>query len=356
MSADNRTEKATPKKREDARKKGQVARSVEVNTVFVLLAALGVLFATGPAMLNGFLQVVRDGLELSAQPSRASEDGLGDLARWVGLSTLRLVAPVMIAAAVAGVLATVIQVKPRFTPSVVKPKFSKLNPLPGFKRLFGKQALFEGAKAVVKTGVVGTAAFLAVWPSLPELAATVGMPPGAILLHVCDLILGIVFRAGIALALIAVVDFLWQRRRHENDLKMSKEEVKQEHRQQDVAPEVRAAIRRRQFQQARKRMMAEVPTADVVVTNPTHFAVALRYDGSKPAPEVIAKGADLIAAQIRTIAREHGVPVLENPPLARALYREVEIGHQIPEAFFQAVAEILAFVFRTAWRRVATAA
>ena len=156
---------------------------------------------------------------------------------------------------------------------------------------------------------------------------------------------------GGAFMALAAVDYAWQRRRHEKSLKMSKDEVKQESRQSDLAPEVRGAIRRRQFAQARKRMIADVATADVVVTNPTHFAVALRYDGTKPAPDVIAKGADLVAKAIRDAAEAASVPVLTNPPLARALHREVEIGQHVPEEFFQAVAEVLAFVYRAAGRR-----
>jgi flagellar biosynthetic protein FlhB len=154
-----------------------------------------------------------------------------------------------------------------------------------------------------------------------------------------------------AFILIGIIDFAWQRYQHEKSLKMTKEEIRQESRQSDLAPEVRGAIRRRRYAQARKRMMADVATADVVVTNPTHFAVALRYDGTRPAPEVVAKGVDLVAAAIRKAAEDASVPVLQNPPLARAIYREVEIGQMIPDEFFAAVAEVLAFVFRHAGRR-----
>jgi flagellar biosynthetic protein FlhB len=157
--------------------------------------------------------------------------------------------------------------------------------------------------------------------------------------------------AAVCFFLIAAADYAWQRRRHEKSLKMSKEEVKQEARQQDIAPEVRGAIKRKQFELARKRMLADVPTADVVVTNPTHYAVALRYDGTRAAPQVVAKGVDVVAAAIRRVAEEHGVPLLANPPLARALYREVDLGSEIPETFFAAVAEVLAFVYRRAGRR-----
>jgi flagellar biosynthetic protein FlhB len=178
-----------------------------------------------------------------------------------------------------------------------------------------------------------------------------GLPPGALMMMLAGMIGRIALYVCLAFAVIAAADYAFQRRRHEKQLRMTRDEVKQEQRQSDVAPEVRGAIRRRQFQQARKRMIADVATADVVITNPTHFAVALRYDGSKPAPELIAKGVDLVAAAIREEAEKHGVTVLSNPPLARALHREVELGQMIPESFFQAVAEVLAFVYRTAGRR-----
>jgi flagellar biosynthesis protein FlhB len=158
-------------------------------------------------------------------------------------------------------------------------------------------------------------------------------------------------RIAVAYLVIAIIDYAYQRHRHEKSLKMSKEDVKEEGKQQSLPPEVRGAIRRRQIQAARARMMSAVPQADVVVTNPTHFAVALKYDSAKAAPEVVAKGPDLVAAQIRKVAKEHGIPVIEDPPLARALHAGVEVGQEIPEEFFQAVAQLLAFVFRVAGRR-----
>ena len=176
------------------------------------------------------------------------------------------------------------------------------------------------------------------------------MPPRALLPHLAHLIL-IAVRAGAAYLLIAFIDYGWQKYRHEKQLKMSKQEVKEEAKSQDSPAEVKGAIRRRQMEQARGRMMDDVPTADVVVTNPTHYAVALRYDGEKPAPEVVAKGKDLIAFQIRKLAKEHGVPGLGPAAGARAT-RAVEIGQQIPEEFFQAVAELLAYVYRVAGRKV----
>jgi flagellar biosynthetic protein FlhB len=260
---------------------------------------------------------------------------------------------VALAALAGGLVANVAQVRPRLNLSVAKPSFERLSPMAGFKRLFGKSAIFETLKAVAKTGLVALVAASALRGRMSELGAIVGMPPAAIMAELGSLVFSVAIRAAGALALLAVIDYVWQRRRHEQSLRMTKEEIKQELRQSDVAPEVRAAIRRRQFQQARKRMMAEVATADVVVTNPTHYAVALRYDGTKPAPEVVAKGVDLVAAAIRREAGEHGVPVLQNPPLARSLYAQVELGQMIPDEFFAAVAEVLAFVYRMAGRRAA---
>jgi flagellar biosynthetic protein FlhB len=260
-------------------------------------------------------------------------------------------APVVFAAAGAGVLSSVAQVGLRFTPKAIKPSFKKLNPAQGLKRMFGPQQGVELLKAVVKLVIVGGVAGSAVWSRLPTLGSMVGMPPGALLVELAHLVLSIALRAVGAFALVAAADYAWQRRKHEKSLKMSKQDVKQEMKESDLAPELRGQMRRRQAEQARKRMLADVPTADVVVVNPTHYAVALRYDGAKAAPEVVAKGLDHIALTIRRVAEEAGVAIVHEPPLARALYRDVEIGQQIPEQFFQAVAEVLAFVFRTAGRR-----
>ena len=349
--SENRTEKPTPKRRDEARKKGQMARSMDLNSATVLLVGTATLAIVAPSMLHQLTDVVRQGIGNSAHPAMASKTQGGALAGWAVRSMLTIIAPLLLAAAAAGVTASVLQNRPRITTSAIKPQWSRINPRSGFKRLAPPQLLFESGKALAKAGVVSVAAFLAIWPRLPQLAGLTGVPPGAILIALARTVLTLSLYVGGAFMLLAAVDYAWQKRRHEKSLKMTKEEVRQETRQSDLAPEVRGAIRRRQFAQARKRMIADVATADVVVTNPTHFAVALRYDGTKPAPEVVAKGADLVAQAIREAAEAALVPVLTNPPLARALHKEVEIGQQIPEEFFQAVAEVLAFVYRAAGRR-----
>jgi flagellar biosynthetic protein FlhB len=349
--SENRTEKATPKRLEEARKKGQIARSADLSSSAVLLVAFAALAVVAPTMLHQLAETLRHGLAQAGQTKLATRGGAGSLAGWALRSALTIAAPVGLAAAAAGIAANVVQNRPRITTAAVKPQWSRVNPRSGLKRLVGVQALFESGKAIVKTAVVSVAAFVAIWPRLPQLAALTGVPPGALIAVLARDVLTLALYVGAAFMLLAVIDYLWQRRRHDKSMRMTKEEVKQESRQTDLAPEVRSAIRRRQFAQARTRMIADVATADVVVTNPTHFAVALRYDGTKPAPEVVAKGADLVAKAIREAAEEARVPVLSNPPLARALHREVVLGQQIPEEFFQAVAEVLAFVYRAAGRR-----
>ena len=346
MSGENRTEDPTPKRRTKARDEGQVARSAEVNSAAVLVATIAVLMLTGGRLLARLEAIVSGGLARAFDPSSP-----GTSAGWAMRSFAGAVAPVLLVALAAGVAANVAQVRLRFSTKLLRPKFSKLNPLKGMKRLVSPQSFVELLKSLAKTAIVGGIAYMTVGSRLTELGMLVGAPPGAVVAQIGSLVSAVALRVAAAMTVLAALDYAWQRRKHEKSLKMTKDEVKQEARQTDVAPEIKGAIRRRQVEQARRRMLAEVPTADVVVVNPTHFAVALRYDGTTPAPEVVAKGMDLVAAAIRRTAEEAGVPVVSQPPLARALYHEVDLGRQIPEGLFAAVAEVLAFVFRTAGRR-----
>jgi flagellar biosynthesis protein FlhB len=347
----SRTEKATPKRRGEARKKGQIARSPELNSTVGLLAGFAALVIGGPHMLGQLEGVVSRGLSQAGDPNLATAEGLGSLVSWGIGAFAAAVAPVVVAAGIAGLIANVAQVRLNITLSVFKPQFSKMNPGAGLRRLVGPSGLVEAGKAIVKLGFVGGLAFLSVWPKLPRMGALVGIPPADVLSEVGGQVVSIVVRVGAVLLVLAFADLFWQRHRIDKTLRMTKEEVKQEARQTDVAPEVRSAMRRKQFQLARRRMLADVPTADVVVVNPTHYAAALRYDGSKPAPELVAKGVDHVAAAIRAAAEEHGVPIVSNPPLARTLYRQVELGAQIPAELYAGVAEVLAYVYRVAGRR-----
>ncbi len=353
MHDPDKTEKATPKRRHEARRQGNVAKSTDTNSAVVLAAGLAGLLFMGPKVVDGVSNSMRTIFaEISHPGAATTAAGLHSLMQ-LGLTLmLTTVAPIAGMCLFAGVTANVAQVgfKPTFQP--LKPNFKKLNPISGFKNLFFSARMpFEGAKAIAKVSAVGAVVALALIPQLTHLGASVGTPPATLGSLIGSSVMSIAERAAMAYLLIAVIDLIWQRRQHAKSLRMSKREVKDEFKQTQLPPEVKSVLRRRQVQAARARMMAAIPQADVVVTNPTHFAVALQYDGSYPAPIVLAKGQDLVAKQIRRIAEESGVPIVPDPPLARALHKSVEIGQMIPAELYAAVAQVLAFVYKMAGRR-----
>lgn len=351
MSASNKTEKATPKRQEETRAKGQVAKSTDLNGAVVLLAAVLALSAFGPKLFADLGSYMRQTLALVATPQAITGPGLGEILRESGMVIVESVAPIAGACLIAGLLANIAQVRLKITPKALKPDFKKLDPLKGAKNIFGINAVFESGKAITKVLFMGVVVGAAILPEIPQLAAMVGMPPADLVDYVAGDIQQIAQRAAAAYIVIAAADLVYQRHRFAKQQRMDVSEVRREQKEQNVPPEVRAMLRRRAMQAGRARMMAAVPTADVVVTNPTHYAVALRYESGMASPEVVAKGQDLIALQIRRLAAEHGVPIVPNPPLARSLHGSVEIGRQIPEELFAAVAQVLAFVYRTAGRR-----
>jgi flagellar biosynthesis protein FlhB len=356
MHDPDKTEKATPKRRNEARRDGNVAKSTDMNSAVVLAAGLVGLTFMGPKVIAGVSNAMRTIFGQISHPGAATTAaGLHTLME-LGLTTmLTTVAPIAGMCVFAGVAANVAQVgfKPTFKP--LKPSFGKLNPINGFKNLFFSVRMpFEGAKALAKVTAVGAVVALALVPQLTNIGGSVGTPPAALGSLISSSVMSIAERAAVAYLLIAVIDLIWQRRQHAKSLRMSKREVKDEFKQTQLPPEVKSALRRRQVQAARARMMAAIPQADVVVTNPTHFAVALQYDGSHPAPIVVAKGQDLVAKQIRRIADENNVPIVPDPPLARSLHKSVEIGQMIPAELFAAVAQVLAYVYKMAGRRRAS--
>jgi flagellar biosynthesis protein FlhB len=352
MANEDRTEKASPKHRQRAREKGQVARSTDASGSVVLAAGLFAVSLLGPGIVHAGMNNFREILGEIARPGQATTAaGLRSLLD-LGLTTVLTTAgPIAAICMVTGVLAGVAQVG--FRPSVksLKVDFKRIDPIAGAKNLIGPNLIFEALKAIVKVCAVGAVAALALIPGIDNLATSVGIPPAALGIVLGHRAMGVAQHAAFAYLAIGAIDYAWQRRRHEQKLKMTKQEVKDEVRQQGVSAEVKSALRRRQMQAARTRMMAAVPQADVVVTNPTHYAVALRYDGERTAPEVVAKGKDLVALQIRRIAEENDVPIVPEPPLARALHSSTEIGQVIPEELYAAVARVLAFVYRMAARR-----
>ena len=352
--ASDKTEKATPKKLDDARKKGQVARSIDLNGSVVLLAALFAFSVLGPYTWEKMTDATRRILALVSSPSVVGMEGIGELLTGVGMDLTLAILPISMVCLVAGVLISVVQVGFKPSPEALKADPKRLNPISGAKNLFGMRMVFESGKNVVKVGVVGAIAAFAVFPKLEEIASVVGMPPAQLLAEMCSIVLGVCQKAAIAYFFIGIVDYMWQKYDFAKKNRMEVKEVKDEFKQQGVPAEVKNAQRRRAMQAATARMMDAVPTADVVVMNPTHYAVALKYDSSQLAPICVAKGQDHLALRIRDVAEAAGVTVVVEPPLARSLHASVEIGRMIPEELFQAVAGLLAYVYRIAGaRRVA---
>jgi flagellar biosynthetic protein FlhB len=351
MADADKTEKATPKRREEARKQGNVSKSSDLTGAVVVLAGLFTLGATGPSMVQRMADGIHDSLAAGAGRDPVTVGTVGDLLMKSGANAAWCLAPIVGICAVAAILINVVQVGIRPKTQALKPSFRRLNPQNGLKRIVGKQGLVELFKNIIKFAVVAWVVLSALLPHIADYAAMVGVSPLQLGGSIASLVKSIAMRATFAYLFIGVVDYFYQRYTREKGLKMKKEEVKEEGKGQDLPAEVKGAIRRKQREAARARMMADVPTADVIVTNPTHFSVALRYDGESAAPTVIAKGQDLIALRIREIAAEAGIPIVPDPPLARSLHSTVEVGQMIPEELFQAVAQILAYVYRVAGRR-----
>ena len=354
MAKPEQTEKPTPKRRQDARKKGQVPRSQELaGSVIFFIAVFFIYGFFGRAVsgVEGSIASAFSRVALHQEPTIRSA--------WVML--LQAVAPVagyllvlLAMAFVVGILANIAQFGVLVSFKPIVPSFSKLNPISGFGRLFSKQILINLAKQILKIGAVMLIFYQVVGHNLGFFAQVGQSTPQAFLVALAGLIFELAWKFGLVLVIVGILDYLWMRYQLEDNLKMSKQEVKDEMRQAEGNPEAKAALKRRQREFARRRMMASVPRATVVVTNPTHFAVALEWDEIEmEAPVVIAKGADLMAKRIREIAIEHDIPIMENPPLARTLYERVELDQAIPSHLYAAVAQVIAFVFKLKRRTIA---
>lgn len=350
-SFSERTEQATPKKREEARRKGHVAKSREIPSVTLLLGGGSLLMLLGSyvyqhlshLMIRSFQQV--DGRSFSLETVLLLNE---EVIRSFSL----IVAPVLTGLLLLSIGSHYVQTGTLFAVEAMKWDWNRLNPIAGLRRLFSKQSLAELLKSVFKLGIVGWVAYLTIKKSMPDLVLLIDQSPEAISRSILSLAWNLLLRTGVLMGLLAGLDYLFQRWSFERSLRMTKQEVKEEFKQTEGDPMVRARIRSLQRQIARRRMMAEVPKADVIITNPTHLAVALLYQMKKmEAPKVVAKGSGFIAEKIVEIGRKHQIPVIENQPLARLLYKTVEIGQMIPSQFYQAVADILAYVYRLKNRR-----
>ncbi len=345
MGDEERTEQATPRRRQEARRKGQVARSAEVNGACIFLASVLILPLVleygGIPLLKAFQHAL-----LQAGTMRPT-----DALFW---GALAVVLPLMGAVMLVGVLTNLMQVGVEVSAYPLKPDLNRIDPLKGFQRLFSRRALVEMVKAFLKFGLIAWVAWRTIQSELPELVQAARLPMPDALQPMSATLSQVGLRVGVLWLVLALLDYLYQRYEHEKSIRMSRFELKEEYKQSEGDPLVRQRLRERMQKLARQRMLQEVRRADVVVTNPVTYAVALRYDRTQMnAPRVVAKGRGWLAQRIREEALKWHVPIVPNPPLARSLYAQVEVGEEIPTALYQAVAEVLAYVYRLRRTRIA---
>ena len=345
--AGEKTEKATPKKRQDSKKKGQVAKSQDVNTSINLITLFSVLLLMGPFMYNHLFALMRKYLQ-DFTVTDFSEESMQVILIEILLEMGLILGPVFVAAVLAGVLANVMQIGFIFSTESIQFKLEKLDPIKGFKRIVSMRAIVELLRSILKISFVGFVAFYVLWNRMEEIMILSQISVADAMATLADITIKVGYYAAVALLFIALLDYMYQKYDFEKNIRMSKQDIKDEYKNSEGDPLIKSKIKQKQRQMAAQRMMQEVPNADVVITNPTHFAIALKYDESKAeAPFVVAKGVDFVAQKIKYIAKENDVVMVENRPLARSLYDQAEVGQAIPEEFFKAVAEILAFVYKT---------
>ncbi|MFH1147789.1 MAG: flagellar biosynthesis protein FlhB [Pseudomonadota bacterium] len=346
QSFQERTEKATPRRREEARKKGEVARSREVASVLVLLTGFSVLYVFNTHIYQSFREMMTYFLG-EAMNTEVNRDSVFSLfvtsVKYMGAIVAPLILPLILAA----LLANYVQVGFMVTTEKIKPKFSKINPFSGLKNLVSKQAGMELFKSLAKIAIISYISYRVIMKEMPNLLPLMDQEVAEILSYICRISFKILLQTCMVMFIIAALDYGFQRWEFERGMRMTKQEIKEEYKQSEGDPMVKSRIKSIQRELARRRMMEAVPKADVVITNPTHLAIAVQYRaGEVEAPEVVAKGAGHIAEKIKAIAIEHNIPLVENKPLAQVLYKTVEIGKMIPPDLYQAVAEVLAYVYR----------
>ena len=342
-----KSEKATPKKRQDARKKGQVFQSREISSAMVLLFVFVALRIFGSSMYSQIVEFTRmvlteypkiDNLYMKDVLLRVFIDGI--------IAFLKTAGPILIIALLSGLIVSYTQVGFLFTLETLKPKLDRINPFSGLKRIFSMRSVVELSKAVLKVSVIGYVAYGYINSQASTIMSLMDMDILNIASYIGLTALNLAIRICIVLIILGAFDFAYQWWDYEKNLKMSKQEVKEEYKQTEGNPEIKSKIKQKQRQMSMRRMMQEVPKADVIITNPTHFACALKYDSAvSKAPTLIAKGQDYLAMRIKEVAKESKVEIVENKPLARSIYDTVDIGQAIPSELYQAVAEVLAFVY-----------
>ncbi len=349
-----RTEDATPKRKQEAREEGNVAKSHDLSGALTLLLATLIVWGFAMTMFWQGRDLLDGALRDDAIGSPISVPGAREATSRLGLAALQMAAPVLLLAWAAAYLSQFVQVGWLFVPKGVQPNAGKLNPIRGFQRIFGLSGVFKSGLDSLKVAIVLVIAIVTAIAYAPEIVVLPYLPATSALREVGMMMLDLAMRVLAVLVTLGLLDYLYQRWKHNRDLRMTRQQVKDEMKESDGDPETKRRRMRIQRQIAMQRISAAVPQADVVVTNPEHISIAIQYDAAKMlAPRVVAKGADHLALRIRIIAMQHGIPIVERKPLARALYKQVEINQEIPAEFYKAMAEILAYVYRLSGRKVA---
>ena len=345
-----KTEPATSKKLSDARSEGQVCKSKELDQAATLVVLFLMLKMMVSFMGSNFLQIFHDIYNKIPETVSAREINAVVIMSYMQqavLTSVKLAGPFFAAGVVVAFLINIVQVKWKVSTKPLKPKPDKFNPINGFKRMFSKDSLFELVKSIAKIALISIIAYTALKSHLDEIFLMYNITLQQAVAEIGTLVIDVGYRISLVYCIIGAVDYIYQKHKFKEDMKMTKQEVKDEMKNAEGDPQIKSKQRQRMQEASRRRMMQAVPQADVVITNPTHYAVALKYDaGTGTAPVLVAKGADLVAQRIKEIARENHVEIVENKPLARMIYTNVEIGREIPPELYQAVAEILAAVYR----------
>ena len=343
---EEKTEEATPKKKSEARKKGQIARSKDVGLAITMVTCtLVILLLSG--MIVGNLKDTMVYFLQSGMLQDINEMSIKSIVLTILMKAALCILPVVVPIMIAGIVASLIQTGFLLTGESLKPKFSKLNPISGFKNMFSKKSFVDLLKNLAVVTIIGFIGFLYVRDNYDKILQISNTYLPSLGGQVQDLVVGIFFQVSLVLVIIAAADYFVQFRFHQKDLRMTKQEIKEEYKQMEGDPQIKSKIKQKQREMATRRMMASVADATVVITNPTHLSIALKYEeGNNEAPKVVAKGADLVALKIKEVAKENDVPIMENKPLARMIYEQVDIDREVPQEMYQAVAEILAMVYK----------
>ncbi len=346
LFSEEKTEKATPKKREDSRKKGQVMQSKEVNTAAALMASVLALKYSGGPMFRTMTEAIYFFRNLLYTDILNESAGGYKILIYIMIYVVKAVFIVVGVGFAAAFISSRVQVGNLFTTETLKTKPERLNPVEGLKRMFSLKSFVELIKSLLKIGIVGFVGYSYLAKNIGLVLKSQQLRPIQFSYMVFELAINLALRMTFAIIVIAILDYFYQKYDYDKNLKMSKQEIKEEFKQSEGDPQIKSKIKEKQRQAAMRRMMQEIPKADVIITNPTHFAVALKYDEDKfDAPYVVAKGKNLIAQTIKEKGRESNIPIVENKPLAQALYKEIDIGQMISPQLYEAVAEVLAYVY-----------